>query len=137
MINVFRPRTYQEVAAEIAEGLMSGDLVREGDETQEDLASFAWFALSFVHPVKISCTVAAARTAGRPCSPGRAQVTMEIGADELASLPSAVKHKLLLQLNELRGRGVQVDLTDTAGTPLRLEEGNGLAATGEAMASNH
>ena len=42
-----------------------------------------------------------------------------------------------LQLNELRGRGVQVDLTDTAGTPLRLDEGNGLAATGGAAASNH
>ena len=37
MINVFRPRTYREVAAEIAEGIESGDLGLEGNETRKTL----------------------------------------------------------------------------------------------------
>ena len=36
MINVFRPHTYQDVAREIAEGLMSGHVLLERDEAQED-----------------------------------------------------------------------------------------------------
>lgn len=119
MIVVIRPHTYHEVAAEIVQGLESGDVVLEASErdvaleageTQDDLASFAWFALSFVHPAKISYTAPKAPAAGGPAVSGQARFTMEIGANELASLPSEIKHKFLRRLDELRGHGVQVDL---------------------------
>jgi hypothetical protein len=129
MINVFRPHTYPEVAGTIAEGLRSGDLLLERDETQEDLASFAWFALSFLHPAKISYTAPAALAAGGPAVPGHAKIAMEMGAEEFESLPPEVRDHLLRQLNELQSRGVQVELTDSEGQPLPLEQGIGLAAT--------
>jgi hypothetical protein len=136
MINVFRPHTYREVAGKIAEGLRSGDLLLERDETQEGLASFAWFALSFLHPAKISYTAPAALAAGGPSVQDHARIAMEIGAGEFESLPPEVRDQLLHQLNELHGRGVQVELTDSEGKPLRLEQGIGHAATGQVLA-NH
>ncbi len=136
MMNVIRPRTYQEVAGEIAEGLRSGDVLLDRDETQENLAFFAWFALNFVHPAKISYIASAALAAGMPSFPGHAKVTMEIGAEEFEALPPEVRDKLLRQLNELRSQGVQVEMTDREGAPLHLEEAIGLPATGEILASN-
>jgi hypothetical protein len=130
MINAFRPHTYPELAAEIADGLRSGELLLERDETQDDLASFAWLALTVLHPAKLAYTAPAAVAAGGHPVHGPARIAMEMNAEEFESLPPEVRDQLLRQLKELHRRGVEVELTDSEGKPVHLEHGIGLAATG-------
>jgi hypothetical protein len=118
MINLFRPHTYQEVAREIAEGLGTGEVLLERDETREELASFAWFALNFVHPAKISYIASAAHPAGAATVPGQGKLTMEIAVDEFESLPQEVRNQVLHQSEELRRKGILVEVTDPEGRPL-------------------
>jgi hypothetical protein len=118
MINVFRPRTYPEVARELAEGLRFGDVLLGRDETQEELASFAWFALNFVHPTKMSYIASTTLAAEMAPVPGQGKLVMEVGVEAFESLPREVRDQLIHQSEGLRRRGVQVEVTDREGRPL-------------------
>jgi hypothetical protein len=118
MIYLLQPHTYQEVAREIAEGLSAGEVLLERDETREELASFAWFALNFVHPAKISYIASAPHPEGAASVPSQGKLTMEIAPEEFESLPQEVRNQVLHQSEELRRKGIQVDVTDPEGRPL-------------------
>jgi hypothetical protein len=122
MINIFRPYTYRDVARELAEGLASGDVVLEEDDSSEDLAAFAYFALNFVHPVRLSYAAGAAAASAAfgmemAKKPETKTMRVELSPEQFDSLPKKVKDRLLDQLKELHARGVELEVTDAKGRP--------------------
>ena len=116
---IFQRRTYQDVAKEISDGLMSGDVVLESEPAQGEMGLLAALVFQHLTPRKVAYTIGAARSMGGVLSKP-SQVMFQIDPKEYENLPEDVKARFSIKTRELTQRGVKVIIRDLKGRVIAI-----------------
>ena len=111
---IFPRRTYQDVAEEISDGLLSGDVLLESEPAEAEMGLLAAMVFQHLTPRRVAYTVGAAGSVGGILSkPSR--VMLQIDPKEYENLPEEVRASLSIKTRRLMEKGVKVTVRDLKG----------------------